>query len=282
MAQFSSDSTTLSEAARFGVDYAREVLAGKSILVLTGAGVSTESGIPDYRGEGRVERHPMTFDTFMGDEFARKRYWARSYVGWSVIESAKPNQSHFALAQAESHGRLSHIITQNVDSLHHKAGSKKVIELHGRLSQVVCMSCRRVFDRPTMDRLIEDLNPGIEKDLSVEFTPDGDAEVEATASFRVPACTRCRGVLKPDVVFFGESVPSERVNFAMETLNQSSALLVAGSSLAVNSGMRFAKAARKASIPIVIVNIGPTRADELAMAKIEAPTSLALEELLID
>lgn len=282
MPQFSSDSTTLSEAARFSVDYARELLAGKSILVLTGAGVSTESGIPDYRGEGRVERHPMTFDTFMGDEQARKRYWARSYVGWSVIATAKPNQSHFALAQAESHGRLTHIITQNVDSLHQKAGSKKIVELHGRLDQVICMGCKRTFDRQTMDQLIEDLNPGIEKDLSVEFTPDGDAEIEATADFKIPSCLSCQGVLKPNVVFFGESVPTERVSFAMDTLSQSTALLVAGSSLAVNSGMRFAKAARKADIPIVIVNLGPTRADELAIAKIEAPTSLALEELLID
>lgn len=282
MTQFSSDSTTLSEAARFSVDYARELLAGKSILVLTGAGVSTESGIPDYRGEGRTERHPMTFDTFMGNEQSRKRYWARSYVGWSVIALAKPNQSHFALAQAESLGRLSHIITQNVDSLHEKAGSKKIVELHGRLDRVLCMGCKFTIDRERMDQLIEELNPGIKKDLSVEFTPDGDAEVEATADFRVPSCIKCQGILKPDVVFFGESVPSERVNFAMETLGHSNALLVAGSSLAVNSGMRFAKAAHKLGIPIVIVNIGPTKADELAVAKIEAPTSLALERLLID
>ena len=273
---------TLSEAARFGLDYAREQLAGKSILVLTGAGVSTESGIPDYRGEGKTERHPMTFDVFMGTEAARARYWARSYVGWSVIANAKPNASHFALAQAESLGRISHIITQNVDSLHQKAGSKKVTELHGRLDKVICMTCRALIDRLRMDDLIEDLNPTIRKDLSVEFTPDGDAEVEAASDFRIPPCPGCGGILKPDVVFFGESVPTERVASTMEQLERAEALLVAGSSLTVNSGMRFARAANKSGKPIVIVNVGPTRADEIALAKIEAPTSVALEELLID
>jgi NAD-dependent SIR2 family protein deacetylase len=273
---------TLSEAARFGLDYAREQLAGKSILVLTGAGVSTESGIPDYRGEGKTERHPMTFDVFMGTEAARARYWARSYVGWSVIANAKPNASHFALAQAESLGRISHIITQNVDSLHQQAGSKKVTELHGRLDKVICMTCRALIDRLRMDDLIEDLNPAIRKDLSVEFTPDGDAEVEAASDFRIPPCPGCGGILKPDVVFFGESVPTERVASTMEQLERAEALLVAGSSLTVNSGMRFARAANKSGKPIVIVNVGPTRADEIALAKIEAPTSVALEELLID
>lgn len=273
---------TLSEAARFGLDYAREQLAGKSILVLTGAGVSTESGIPDYRGEGKTERHPMTFDVFMGTETARARYWARSYVGWSVIANAKPNGSHFALAQAESLGRISHIITQNVDSLHQQAGSKKVTELHGRLDKVICMSCRSLIERLRMDSLIEIANPSIKKDLSVEFTPDGDAEIEATADFRIPPCPSCGGILKPDVVFFGESVPTERVAATMDQLERCDALLVAGSSLTVNSGMRFARAANKAGKPIVIVNVGPTKADEFALAKIEAPTSIALEELLID
>lgn len=273
---------TLSEAARFGLDYAREKLAGKSILVLTGAGVSTESGIPDYRGEGKVERHPMTFDAFMGSVAARARYWARSYVGWSVIAGAKPNASHFALAQAESLGRVGHVVTQNVDSLHQQAGSRFVTDLHGRLDQVICMSCRVTISRLEMDLFIEELNPGIQKDLSVEFTPDGDAEVEATADFKIPSCPRCSGVLKPDVVFFGEQVPVERVSSSMAQLERLDALLVAGSSLTVNSGMRFARAAHKAGKPIVIVNIGPTKADEIAVAKIEAATSVALEELLID
>lgn len=282
MLNINPNPSTLSEAARFGLDYAREQLAGKSILVLTGAGVSTESGIPDYRGAGKTERHPMTFDVFMGSETARARYWARSYVGWSVIANAKPNASHFALAQAESLGRISHIITQNVDSLHQQAGSKKVTELHGRLDKVICMSCRTLIDRLRMDSLIENANPNIRKDMSVEFTPDGDAEIEATADFRIPPCPSCGGILKPDVVFFGEGVPTERVSATMNQLERSDALLVAGSSLTVNSGMRFARAANKAGKPIVIVNVGPTKADEIALAKIEAPTSVALAELLID
>jgi NAD-dependent SIR2 family protein deacetylase len=272
---------TLSETARFGLGYARQQLAGKTILVLTGAGVSTESGIPDYRGEGKTERHPMTFDVFMGSVEARQRYWARSYVGWSVIANAKPNAGHFVLAQAESLGRIGHIITQNVDSLHQQAGSKKVTDLHGRLDQVICMSCRLSLPRLDMDGFIEELNPGITKHQTVEFTPDGDAEVEATADFRIPSCPKCDGVLKPDVVFFGESVPTARVSQSMAELEKVDALLVAGSSLTVNSGMRFARAASKQGKPIVIVNIGPTRADEIAIAKIEAPTSIALEELLI-
>jgi NAD-dependent SIR2 family protein deacetylase len=272
---------TLSETARFGLGYARQQLAGKTILVLTGAGVSTESGIPDYRGEGKTERHPMTFDAFMGSVEARQRYWARSYVGWSVIANAKPNAGHFVLAQAESLGRIGHIVTQNVDSLHQQAGSKKVTDLHGRLDQVICMSCRLSLPRLDMDGFIEELNPGITKDQTVEFTPDGDAEVEATADFRIPSCPKCDGVLKPDVVFFGESVPTARVSQSMAELEKVDALLVAGSSLTVNSGMRFARAASKQGKPIVIVNIGPTRADEIAIAKIEAPTSIALEELLI-
>jgi NAD-dependent SIR2 family protein deacetylase len=272
---------TLSETARFGLGYARQQLAGKTILVLTGAGVSTESGIPDYRGEGKTERHPMTFDVFMGSVEARQRYWARSYVGWSVIANAKPNAGHFVLAQAESLGRIGHIITQNVDSLHQQAGSKKVTDLHGRLDQVICMSCRLSLPRLDMDGFIEELNPGITKDQAVEFTPDGDAEVEATADFRIPSCPKCDGMLKPDVVFFGESVPTARVSQSMAELEKVDALLVAGSSLTVNSGMRFARAASKQGKPIVIVNIGPTRADEIAIAKIEAPTSIALEELLI-
>jgi NAD-dependent SIR2 family protein deacetylase len=273
---------TLSEAARFGLDYARQKLAGKTILVLTGAGVSTESGIPDYRGEGKTERHPMTFDSFMGSVENQRRYWARSYVGWSVIATAKPNQGHFALAQAESLGKLTGLITQNVDALHQEAGSKKVVDLHGRLDRVICMSCRKHFPRILMDELIENLNPGIKKDLQVEFTPDGDAEIEATANFQVPLCPGCKGILKPDVVFFGESVPLERVQYSMDQLENSDALLIAGSSLAVNSGMRFARAAAKQDKPIIIVNLGPTKADQICLAKIEASTSIALEELLID
>jgi NAD-dependent SIR2 family protein deacetylase len=272
----------LSSAALFSIETARERIDGKRVFVLTGAGLSTDSGIPDYRGQGRVAKHPMTYDTFMGSELAQKRYWARSYVGWSRISSALPNPGHVALAKAETQGRISALVTQNVDGLHQEAGSKSVIDLHGRLDRVVCMGCKDSIARIEMDSFLKELNPGITKDVSVEFTPDGDAEVEGTENFIVPSCTKCNGVYKPDVVFFGESVPSARVELALSLLEDSDILLVAGTSLTVNSGYRFAKQASKTQKPIVVVNLGPTRADHLANAKIEANTSLALERLLVD
>lgn len=276
------ENTQLSDAATYSIEVARERIAGKKILVLTGAGLSTDSGIPDYRGEGRVARHPMTYDTFMGSFSAQQKYWARSYVGWSRIALAKPNQGHFSLAQAEATGMVNSLITQNVDGLHQQAGSRNVIDLHGRLDRVICLGCKGVISRAEMDQLLEELNPEISKDPNVEFTPDGDAEVLGTENFRVPNCGNCGGIYKPDVVFFGEAVPVERVERSMQMLESAQCLLVAGSSLTVNSGFRFAKLAHKAGKPIVIVNIGPTRADALATAKIEANTSLALERLLID
>ena len=271
----------LSEAAEYSIEVARQRLAGKKIFALTGAGLSTDSGIPDYRGEGRVARHPMTYDTFMGSFEAQQRYWARSYVGWSRIAIAKANPGHFALAQAESAGQLSFLVTQNVDGLHQQAGSKKIVDLHGRLDRVICLGCKKLISRQEMDGLLEELNPHISKDANVEFTPDGDAEVDGTSEFRVPNCS-CGGKYKPDVVFFGESVPSDRVEKSMQELESAEAILVAGSSLTVNSGYRFARQAAKTGKPIVIVNIGTTRADVLATAKIEANTSIALERLLID
>jgi NAD-dependent SIR2 family protein deacetylase len=275
-----SEKSELSAAAAYSIEFARQKLEGRKILALTGAGISTDSGIPDYRGAGRTPRHPMTYDSFMGSPEARIRYWSRSFVGWNRIGEAKPNQGHFALAAAEKSGLLSSVITQNVDQLHQKAGSRNVIDLHGRLDQVRCMGCGLQMSRYQMDDLLTAANPLVTKDVAIEFTPDGDAEIEATEGFSVPACPSCGGILKPDVVFFGESVPVERVAEAMQRLDQAQALLVAGTSLAVNSGLRFARRAAKAGIPIVIVNIGPTKADELAIAKIEANTSAVLERLL--
>ena len=276
------ESPALSAAAQYGVDFAREKLAGKKLVVLSGAGLSTDSGIPDYRGEGRVARHPMTFDSFMESREAQVRYWARSFVGWSRIAMAKPNPGHFAIARAESLGHITKIITQNVDGLHQTAGAKTVVELHGSLAKVRCMKCDNQISRTSMDNLLSELNPSISKNDSFEFTPDGDAEVSVDANFRIPACQKCGGVLKPDVVFFGENVPTERVMNCMAGLDEADALLVVGTSLTVNSGMRFAKRAAATDKPIVIVNLGPTKADELALAKIEANTSLVLERLLID
>ena len=270
---------TLSAAAEYGIEVLARRLAGLKLLALTGAGISTDSGIPDYRGAGRVARHPMTFDSFMGSTEAQTRYWARSYVGWSRIAMAKPNAGHFALASAELRGSIDAVITQNVDGLHQAAGTRNIEELHGRLDRVICMQCGQVEPRTRIDERLAEHNPGVAKSQEIEFTPDGDAEVAVEAGFRIPSCLNCGGVLKPDVVFFGEQVPPERVERCFALLAEAEALLVAGTSLAVNSGLRFARQAAKTGKPVFIVNWGPTKADELASAKIEGNTSLVLERL---
>ncbi|MFM7030390.1 MAG: NAD-dependent protein deacetylase [Micrococcales bacterium] len=282
MNESQDDQTAISAAAAYGIEYAREKLAGLKLAVLTGAGLSTDSGIPDYRGAGKTHQHPMTFDRFMGSFEAQQRYWARSFVGWSRISQAQPNPGHFALALAEQHGTVATLITQNVDGLHQRAGSKNVMELHGRLDQVRCMKCGLLMPRSEVDYLLSQLNPGVSKDQNVEYSPDGDAEIEATKDFRIPVCPRCSGVLKPDVVFFGEQVEAGLVERCMAGVDAAGGLLVAGTSLSVNSGMRFVKRALKAEKPVVIINLGPTKGDELALAKIEANTSIALERLLLD
>lgn len=282
MTQPTKPAETLSVAVEYGIEFARERLANHKVLVLTGAGISTDSGIPDYRGAGRVARHPMTFDIFLGSHEAQQRYWARSFVGWNRIASAEPNAGHRALAEAERLGRIQEIVTQNVDGLHQRAGSQRVIELHGRLDQVRCLDCSNLVARTTVDEQLQRLNPSMGKDLSIEFTPDGDAEIEATATFKIPVCEICGGRLKPDVVFFGEAVPVARVEQSMAALDAADALLVVGSSLAVNSGLRFARRAHKFGKPVVIVNLGETKADSLASIKLEANASMVLERLLID
>jgi NAD-dependent SIR2 family protein deacetylase len=273
---------TLTAAAEYSVDFAREKLQGKKILVLTGAGISTDSGIPDYRGAGRVVRHPMTFDVFMGSREAQVRYWSRSFIGWNRIAEASPNSGHFAIAAAEQKKKVFQVITQNVDQLHQKAGSQEVIDLHGRLDMVRCMGCEQQLTRRELDLRLAELNPNIDRTGDFEFTPDGDAEIKLAVDFQIADCTSCNGILKPDVVFFGEAVPTARVETAMKRLDESDVLLVAGTSLSVNSGLRFARRAARLNKPIIIVNIGATKADDLATAKIEANTSLVLERLLND
>jgi NAD-dependent SIR2 family protein deacetylase len=275
-------SSLLSVAAQYGVDYAREKIRDKQLVVLTGAGLSTDSGIPDYRGQGRIKRQPMNFDVFMGSAQAREKYWFRSFFGFRQIEQALPNAGHFALAKAEQDGKIVQLITQNVDGLHQAAGSKNVIDLHGRLDTVRCMGCGYKLSRLEVESILAELNPDLDRSIAVEFNADGDAEIDVLAGFRAPNCPRCGGVLKPDVVFFGESVPSESVAACFSAVDAAQAMLVAGTSLAVNSGLRFVRRAAKAGIPIVIVNLGETKADELATAKIEANTSAALEGLLND
>jgi NAD-dependent SIR2 family protein deacetylase len=253
------------------------------LFVLTGAGCSTDSGIPDYRdarGEWKRAR-PVMFQAFMGDPLVRRRYWARSMAGWQRFGGAKPNDSHGALARLERQGRLEVLVTQNVDRLHQAAGSLRVIDLHGRLDRVRCMSCERRFERSALQESLMARNPGWVH-LDVLQAPDGDADLEAAdfSSFEVPECQVCAGVLKPDVVFFGERVPSQRVTAAMQGLLRADAVLVVGSSLMVYSGYRFVVAAACAGKPIAAVNLGRTRADELLSLKVAQPCAVALAFLL--
>lgn len=266
-------------ALAFGINHARDLIAGKNTLLLTGAGISTDSGIPDYRGAGRVQKHPLTFDQFMGSPSHQARYWARSYVGWNRIVSAEPNQGHIASAQAEQAGKIFQIITQNVDGLHQKAGSKKVLELHGRLNTVVCTQCGDLVNRSELDLRIAQLNPNFVQDPNAQASPDGDAEIEVDESFQVPRCGVCGGSYKPDVVFFGEQIPKHRVGQAAAAVEAAEALVIAGSSLSVNSGLRLVKRAKERAVPVVIVNLGETKADSLADVRLNVSTSLALPEL---
>ncbi|MFL6060096.1 MAG: NAD-dependent protein deacetylase [Marmoricola sp.] len=245
-----------------------EVLGDRRWLVLTGAGVSTDSGIPDYRGPGAPVRTPMTGSEFRSGPEARRRYWARAYVGWSAMGTARPNPTHAALAELERLGRVRAIITQNVDGLHTAAGSAEVVDLHGRLDRVVCLGCGELGDRASLQERMAVLNPGF-ADEGLEVLPDGDVALEATAGFTVPSCTTCGGDLKPDVVFFGENVPPARVATCAQLVEDAEALVVLGSSLHVFSGRRFVKHAHQRGIPIVIVNRGETRGDPLATLKLD-------------
>ncbi|MFJ4225055.1 Sir2 family NAD-dependent protein deacetylase [Microbacterium sp. NPDC089695] len=261
-----------------------ELLAGRRIALLTGAGISTDSGIPAYRGEGaRARSDPMTIDRYLGDEAARRRYWVGGHLGWRAFARAEPNPGHVALASMESTGHVTGVITQNVDGLHLRAGSSHVIEVHGTMRRVLCLHCGQVFDRRDVATQIEDLNPWITVPENVKLAPDGDVLPESTEGFVVPTCTVCAGMLKPDVVFFGEYVPQDRFRAAESLLRSSDALIVAGSSLVVNSGVRLIERARRRSIPLVIINREPTRADAWADITIAAGTSdvlPALQELL--
>ncbi len=258
------------------------LLRDRPVVVLSGAGCSTESGIPDYRGEGspRRKRSPIQYGEFVRSAEARRRYWARSAVGWPRMSEARPNPGHGALARLEDGGVVRGVITQNVDGLHQAAGSARVLELHGSLAGVCCLGCGEVEPRPALQERLLALNPGW-GDRSAEMAPDGDAELpaRAVAEFRVPVCLCCGGVLKPDVVFFGESVPRERVERAWELFREGEALLVVGSSLAVYSGRRFTQRAEKEGIPVAVVNLGPTRADEVARVRVPGRSGEVLPRL---
>ncbi len=268
------------------LEVAVDLISGKRLAVLTGAGLSTDSGIPDYRGPGSSPRNPMTYQEFVGSEANRRRYWARNHIGWSHLRHADPNAGHVAIAVLERRGLLSGLITQNVDRLHEDAGSINVVDLHGRFDQVVCLSNGHTFTRRLIAAILEEINPGfLEAALEsgvVEMAPDADATVEdhqLITSFVMAVCPVCGGTLKPDFVYFGENVPKDRVARAYEMVDNADALLVAGSSLTVQSGLRFVRHSAKAGKPVVIINRGTTRGDEFAELKLELGVSGALDYL---
>jgi NAD-dependent SIR2 family protein deacetylase len=262
-----------------------------NVAILSGAGLSTESGIPDYRGpSGQARRarssgsaQPMTYQEFTGSDSARQRYWARSHLGWRHVTGASPNAGHRAVAALEGAGLVSGIITQNVDGLHQTAGAAAVTELHGSLHQVVCLSCWSRSSREELDARLRAANPvwtAAAVGLEPAINPDGDVALEETGGFTVVDCPACGGLLKPDVVFFGENVPKPRVEACFSLVSSSSALVVLGSSLTVMSGLRYVRRASSLGIPVVIVNQGATRGDPLATATLDAPLGSTLTALV--
>ncbi len=262
-----------------GLDALADLVTSGGVVVLTGAGLSTESGIPDYRGPTGAARpsSPMTYQTFTGDPDARRRYWARSHLGWRLMARAEPNAGHCAVAALQDAGLLEGVITQNVDGLHQAAGARDVVDLHGRLDIVVCLRCGARSDREQLDRRLTEANRGWQAEV-LAIHPDGDVALPdgALQGFRVVDCTACGGVLKPDVVFFGENVPRERVQRCFALVERARSLLVLGSSLTVMSGYRFVLRAVKLGLPVAIVNQGATRGDASATVRVDA----ALGEVL--
>jgi NAD-dependent SIR2 family protein deacetylase len=277
------------QAARSAPATAELVLSGLvgagNVAILSGAGLSTESGIPDYRGPSGLARRaqPMTYQDFTATAAARQRYWARSHTGWQAIARATPNAGHRAVAELERRGLLAGIITQNVDGLHQAAGARHVIDLHGSLDRVRCLGCGARTPRAELDGRLTAANPGWAGTVTVsQVNPDGDVVLpeEQVAGFRVVGCAGCGGLLMPDVVFFGENVPRPLVDRCTALVAGAAALVVLGSSLTVMSGFRFVRQAARAGLPVVIVNQGETRGDALAVATVDAPLGLTLTDLV--
>lgn len=270
------------ESTTAPIDALRARLAAGDVFVLTGAGVSTDSGIPDYRDEHGAwkGRAPIQYREFVGSDATRRRYWARSLIGYPFMAAAEPNAAHRALHAIEARGALSCLVTQNVDGLHRRAGSHSVVDLHGRLDQVRCLDCGTISERSALQSELLARNPSFAGSVA-SMKPDGDAELANAdyGQFEIVPCEVCGGMLKPHVVFFGENVPAERVSEAMSALERSKLLLVVGSSLMVFSGFRFARAAQRFGVPIAILNRGVTRADELATLKVEGSVASILSEL---
>ena len=277
------DAVTVQLAVSTDLTALAELVGRGGVVVLSGAGISTESGIPDYRGETGRARNvtPMTFQAFVADPQARQRYWARSFVGFRIMSAAAPNDGHRAIADLQARGLLDGIVTQNVDGLHQAAGARDVVELHGALDRVACLHCGHISARSELDERLREANPDFVA-WAAQVNPDGDAALPAdvVSRFRTVDCRSCRGPLKPDVVFFGESVPRERVQDCFALVESASALLVLGSSLSVMSGRRFVLRAAKLGIPVAIVNHGPTRADGHAAVRLDAPLGPTLRALV--
>lgn len=258
---------------------------GSSILILTGAGISTESGIPDYRGRNapKVPRQPMYYQDFVGSETGRQRYWARSFIGWATMKEVKPNTGHYAVAELERAGFVAGIITQNVDGLHQKAGARNVVELHGSLSRVRCLNCRTPEERKHYQERMAEANPGFHVE-NVQLNPDGDTELadNQVRGFIVPPCQVCGGMMKSDVVFFGENVPRDVFARAWEMFDEADSVLVLGSSLVVPSGLRFVEKAAERGMMIGIINEGQTAGDKYATFRSHEPLGIALPKYVAE
>ncbi len=261
-------------------ELARFIETNTPAVALVGAGLSTDSGIPDYRGLGRSPRVSVEHRSFIAHAYVRQRYWARSFAGWPRFANARPNLGHQTLATLESAGLLRGVITQNVDGLHQAAGSHRLVELHGSLSRVRCLSCGDFEARATLQERMATLNAG-RAPAEITMAPDGDADLDAREieGFVIPACMTCQGVLKPDVVFFGDNVPVAVTGEAWRLFDEARCLLILGTSLAVWSGLRFARRAASSKLPVVIINRGPTRGDDVATLRIDAPLGEVLPEL---
>ncbi len=275
--------TPLDEDVDVRVGRLREMVRGGRITALTGAGLSTDSGIPDYRSPGAPTRTPMTLQMFLSSDEFRRHYWARNHLGWRHMDSARPNDGHLALTRLQGQGRLTGVITQNVDMLHLKAGTRRVVELHGCYGRVRCLECGALSSRQELAGRLEALNPGFADRVAgrgaIEVAPDADTTLTDTRDFVVADCRRCGGILKPDIVYFGENAAKEIVDQAFSLVDEGDVLLVAGSSLTVTSGLRFVRHAHRIGKPVVIVNRGVTRADSIADLKIDHYCSRVLSAL---
>ena len=278
-----AEHTPLDDDVADRIALAADILAGRRFAVLTGAGISTDSGIPDYRSPGSPPRTPMTLEMFLSSPDFRRHYWARNHLGWRHMDAAVPNRAHLALTELQQRGWMSRVLTQNVDMLHTKAGTRGVIELHGCYGRVRCLNCDWRISRHRLAGQLEEINTEFARRVNgrgaIEVAPDADATLSDTSDFVMIDCPNCGGILKPDIVYFGETVTKDVVDEAYSVVDEADALLVVGSSLTVMSGLRFARRAHRAGKPLIIVNRGVTRADEIATLKIDHEAGFVLPAL---